>query len=138
MNRRVTATLLGGVLMAGFFFSAAVLAEERTPLPPGMERYFAGIRTEGDLDGRLICVGEDLIRQKLPGCLRGEHDGLLVMEGDLIAHLIGRTLEMQQQIKSDRLHGKEVTVSGTYAEPWNTILVRAIHERARAAEDSTP
>ncbi|MFQ5664844.1 MAG: hypothetical protein ACE5I7_00270 [Candidatus Binatia bacterium] len=131
-------SLLAAVGLATGLCCGVVRAQEHKPLSAAIQKYFQGVRTEGTFQGRLICAGEDLLQQKLPGCERGEHDALLLMEGDMIAHLIGATPAIEQRIKSAALHEKEVTVSGTYAEPWCTIFVREIHERQQRPAHATP
>jgi hypothetical protein len=137
MHVRLASTVVPVVVAIALWLGTAP-AQERAPIEVAMERYFAGVRTEGMFHGHLICAGEDLLQQKLPGCNRGEHEALLVMEGNLIAHLIGMTPEVHQQIKSSALHGKDVRVSGTLAEPWSTIFARDIREAGGRAEDSAP
>lgn len=93
-----------------------------------MQKYFSGIQTSGDFDGRLIWITADLLQHSRADEDCWARDALLVMGNDLVAYLIGANPEVRQRIKSAELHGKEVTVSGTYEERWNLIFVDDVRE----------
>lgn len=80
----------------------------------------------GDFSGKLVCLRCDLPPgpKHMESCTKEGHRHALSMDGGAMIHpLLAGTQGVLEQINSNELHDKEVTVHGSYYPSTGAILV---------------
>lgn len=95
-----------------------------------MAKFYTGVvGTQGKFPGKLVCLRCDLKPCDMSTKLcaeEGHRHALSMREGSMIHPLLAGTEKVLERVNSAELHGKNVTVDGTYYPSTGAILVGQI------------
>jgi hypothetical protein len=97
---------------------------------PTLTGFYTGpVGNVGTFRGKLLCLCCDLGQdaEAAKKCDAHGHHSALALDGDAMIHpLLAGTEEVEQQLNSDALHGKEVLVTGKYYPSTGLVFVQNV------------